>query len=61
MTGRTKGAAAGTPFALLVVATVLVALSLRPGASAVGPVLDEIRTGLGMGGGAAHALSLIHI
>ena len=57
MTGRTKGAAAGTPFALLVVATVLVALNLRPGASAVGPVLDEIRTGLGMGGGAAGALT----
>ena len=53
MSARAKGSAAGTPFVLLVVATVLVALSLRPGASAVVPVLYEIRTGLGMGGGAA--------
>nr|WP_267911277.1 MFS transporter [Janibacter endophyticus] len=30
---------------------------MRPGASAVGPVLDEIRDGLGMGGGAAGALT----
>ena len=57
MRTRAKGSAGALPFALLVVATVLVSLNLRPGASAVGPVLDEIRDGLGMGGGAAGALT----
>ena len=57
MSTRAKGPAGALPFALLVVATVLVSLNLRPGASAVGPVLDEIRGGLGMGGGAAGALT----
>ncbi|MBF6892400.1 MFS transporter, partial [Acinetobacter baumannii] len=42
---------------MLLVATALVALNLRPGASTVGPVLDEIRDGLGMSGGAAGALT----
>lgn len=58
MRTRTKGA--NHPFAptvLLVVAVLLVSLNLRPGASAVGPVLDEIRQGLEMGGGAAGALT----
>lgn len=57
MSTRAKGPAGTLPFDLLVVATVLVSLNLRPGASAVGPVLDEIRGGLGMGGGAAGALT----
>ncbi len=35
--------------AAAVVAVVLVSLNLRPGATSVGPVLDEIRGGLGMG------------
>jgi len=41
------------PFALLVAAIVLVSLNLRPGASSVGPVLQEVRDGLGMSAGAA--------
>lgn len=57
MTRGTKGAAAAVPAAVLVVATVLVSLNLRPGASSVGPVLDEVRQELGMGGGAAGALT----
>lgn len=43
--------------ALAVVAVALVAINLRPGASAVGPVLEEIRTGLGMSGSLAGALT----
>jgi CP family cyanate transporter-like MFS transporter len=36
-----------------VLAVVLVSLNLRPGASSVGPVLAEVRDGLGMGSGVA--------
>lgn len=39
------------------VAVVVVSVNLRPGASSVGPVLEEVRTGLGMGGGVAGALT----
>lgn len=53
---RGRPGPAGTSLVLLV-ATALVALNLRPGASTVGPVLDEIRDGLGMSGGTAGALT----
>lgn len=52
--GRPRPAGAGL---VLLVATALVALNLRPGASTVGPVLTEIRAGLGMSGGVAGALT----
>ncbi|TWD16792.1 CP family cyanate transporter-like MFS transporter [Marihabitans asiaticum] len=42
---------------ILVAAALLVSLNLRPGASSVGPVLDELRTGLSMPGGLAGALT----
>lgn len=38
-------------------AVVLVSVNLRPGASAIGPVLEEIRTGLGLSGGLAGLLT----
>lgn len=41
----------GAAFAL--VATVLIAINLRPGASSVGPVLEEVISGLGMSTGTA--------
>ncbi|QBR93678.1 MFS transporter [Nocardioides euryhalodurans] len=42
---------------VLFTAVVLVSVNLRPGASAVGPVLAEVRSGLGMGSGVAGALT----
>ena len=39
------------------VAVALASVNLRPAASSVGPVLEEIRTGLGMGGGLAGLLT----
>ena len=44
-------------FALLVAAIVLVSLNLRPGASSIGPVLQEVRDGLGMSAGVAGAMT----
>lgn len=41
----------------LVAAVVLVSINLRPGASSVGPVLEEVRDGLGMSAGVAGALT----
>lgn len=38
-------------------ATVLVAINLRPGASSVGPVLEEVSAGLGTGSGVAGVLT----
>ena len=38
-------------------AVVLVSVNLRPGASAIGPVLEEVWTGLGLGGGLAGLLT----
>lgn len=38
-------------------AVVLVSVNLRPGASSVGPVLEEIRAALGLGGGLAGLLT----
>ena len=51
MTGRRTGVLT----ALL--AVVLVSVNLRPGASSVGPVLAEVRDGLGAGSGVAGALT----
>ncbi|NYE35331.1 CP family cyanate transporter-like MFS transporter [Nocardioides cavernae] len=45
------------PFAVLVAAVVLVSINLRPGASSVGPVLEEVREGLGMSAGVAGAMT----
>ena len=52
---RPRGAA--LPFAVLVTAVVLVSINLRPGASSPGPVLEEVRQGLGMSAGVAGALT----
>ncbi len=43
--------------AIALIAIVLVSVNLRPGASAPGPVLAEIRDGLGMSAGVAGALT----
>ena len=53
----TRSRAGALPFALLVAAVALVSLNLRPGASSVGLVLQEIRDGLGMSAGAAGAVT----
>ncbi len=45
------------PFGVLLVAVVLVSINLRPGASSPGPVLEEIRQGLGMSAGVAGAMT----
>lgn len=45
------------PYALLVAAVVLVSVNLRPGASSPGPVLEEVRDGLGMSAGVAGAMT----
>ena len=52
---RPRGAA--LPFGVLLVAVVLVSINLRPGASSVGPVLEEVRLGLGVGAGVAGAVT----
>lgn len=48
---------AALPFGLLVAAVVLVSLNLRAGASSPGPVLEEVRDGLGMTAGVAGAMT----
>lgn len=48
---------AAVPFGLLLVAVVLVSLNLRAGASSPGPVLEEVREGLGMSAGVAGAMT----
>lgn len=55
MRGRGGGQAVGGLVALLAVA--LVSINLRPGASSVGPVLEEVRVGLGTGSGVAGVLT----
>lgn len=45
------------PFGILIAAVVLVSINLRPGASSPGPVLEEVRQGLGMGAGVAGAMT----
>ena len=52
---RPRGAA--LPFVVLVAAVVLVSINLRPGASSPGPVLEEVRDGLGMSAGVAGAMT----
>jgi MFS transporter, CP family, cyanate transporter len=42
---------------VLVLATALIAINLRPGASSIGPVLEEISAGLGTGSGVAGVLT----
>ncbi len=44
---------------VLVLAVALAAINLRPGAASVGPVLEEIRAGLGMGATTAGALNAL--
>lgn len=48
---------AAVPFGLLLVAVVLVSLNLRAGASSPGPVLEEVREGLGMTAGVAGTMT----
>lgn len=45
------------PFGILLAAVVLVSVNLRPGASSPGPVLQEVRDGLGMSAGVAGAMT----
>ncbi|MEZ5092069.1 MFS transporter [Nocardioides sp.] len=52
-TGRRTAAAAP----VLVAAVALIAINLRPGATSVGPVLEELRAELGMGSGTAGVLT----
>lgn len=53
----TQKAARAVPYAVLVAAVVLVSINLRPGASSPGPVLEEVRDGLGMSAGVAGAMT----
>ena len=55
--GRGAQRASGLGLGVLVAAVVLVSVNLRPGASSVGPVLEEVRVGLGMGAAVAGALT----
>lgn len=52
-----RSRSAAVPFGILVVAVVLVSVNLRPGASSPGPVLEEVRQGLGMSAGLAGAMT----
>ena len=54
---RTRSAGSAVPFGILVAAVVLVSLNLRPGASSPGPVLQEVREGLGMSAAVAGAMT----
>ena len=54
---RPRGRSTALPFGVLVAAVVLVSVNLRPGASSLGPVLEEVRQGLGMSGGVAGAMT----
>lgn len=47
------------PPLLAAAAIVLLSVNLRPGASSVGPVLEELRTGLGMGGTVAGLMTAL--
>jgi CP family cyanate transporter-like MFS transporter len=47
------------PSALLIVAVLLVAANLRPAVTGLGPVLDEVRTGLGMPTGLVSVLTAL--
>ena len=56
---RPRGAVRSTSlaFGVLLAAVVLVSVNLRPGASSLGPVLQELRTGLGMSAAVAGAVT----
>lgn len=56
---RQRGAvrSTGLAFGVLLAAVVLVSVNLRPGASSLGPVLEELRTGLGMSAAVAGAVT----
>lgn len=56
---RTDGAARppALAFGILLSAVALVSVNLRPGASSIGPVLEEVRLGLGMDAGVAGAVT----
>lgn len=48
------------PVWLAVVAVIVLAVNLRPGATSIGPLLSELRAGLHMGPGVAALLSACH-
>lgn len=50
-------AGGGLSLGVLLLAVVVASLNLRPGASSVGPVLEEVRAGLGMSGATTGALT----
>lgn len=52
-----RSRSSAVPFGILFVAVVLVSLSLRPGASSPGPILEEVREGLGMSAAVAGAMT----
>ena len=55
---RTRGTAVPVlAFGVLLSAVALVSVNLRPGASSIGPVLEEVRLGLGMDAGVAGAVT----
>lgn len=53
----TRPPASVVPFGILFAAVLLVSLNLRPGASSPGPVLEEVREGLGMSAAVAGAMT----
>lgn len=55
--GRSRGPL--VPSALLIVAVLLVAANLRPAVTGLGPVLDEVRAGLGMPTGLVSVLTAL--
>lgn len=54
---RSKPRPGAVPFGILLAAVVLVSINLRPGASSPGPILEEVRAGLGMSAGVAGAMT----
>ena len=59
-TGR-LGGSRGTPTTLLLTAVVLTAFNLRTAVNSVGPVLDEVRTDIGMSGTVAGLLTSVPV
>ncbi len=54
---QSRSTGSAVPFGILLAAVVLVSINLRPGASSPGPVLEEVRQGLGMSAGTAGAMT----
>jgi MFS transporter, CP family, cyanate transporter len=54
---NSRARAASLAFGVLLAAVALVSVNLRPGASSIGPVLEEVRRGLGIDAGVAGALT----